>query len=195
MSESKDNIMKKKSERITGTIYGNVSNASTIYGEEKFHAARGHGFAAERANTLYDKYTGHKTQIVGDDNAKNGADRILDGVQIQSKYCKTGSKCISECFENGKFRYYNPDGSPMQIEVPSDKYDSSIAVMRERIKRGEVLGVSDAKDAEFNGLEVGGTTFVTVVLVGQLSKAGVNSMLVGSSEYLVNAIGLKGRHI
>lgn len=258
MSESKDNIMKKKSERIPGTIYGNVSNASTIYGEEKFHAARGHGFAAERANTLYDKYTGHKTQIVGDDNAKNGADRILDGIQIQSKYCKTGSKCISECFENGKFRYYNPDGSPMQIEVPSDKYDSAIAAMRESIKRGEVSGVSDVKDAEnivrkghftyeqakniakagtveslvydaangtiiatstfgitailtfatsiwngekkeealknaaFNGLKVGGTTFVTAVLAGQLAKAGVNSMLVGSSESLVKAIGPKG---
>lgn len=36
----------------------------------------------------------------------------------------------------------------MQIEVPSDKYNSAIAAMRERIKRGEVSGVSDAKDAE-----------------------------------------------
>ena len=46
---------KKVGAIISGTIYGNVSNASTIYGEEKFHASRGHGFAAERANTLYDK--------------------------------------------------------------------------------------------------------------------------------------------
>ena len=248
----------KKYERIPGEIYGNVSNASTIYGEEKFHAVRGHGFAAERANTLYDKYTGHRAKIVGDDNAKNGADRILDGVQIQSKYCKTGSKCISECFENGKFRYYNPDGSPMQIEVPKDKYDAAIVAMKERIKRGEVSGVSDTKDAEsiirrghftyeqakniakagtveslvydaangtiiatstfgitailtfatsvwngekkeealknaaFSGLKVSGTTFVTAVLAGQMAKAGVNSMLVGSSESLIKVIGPKG---
>ena len=248
----------KKYERIPGEIYGNVSNAATIYGEEKFHAVRGHGFAAERANTLYDKYTGHRAKIVGDDNAKNGADRILDGVQIQSKYCKTGSKCISECFENGKFRYYNPDGSPMQIEVPKDKYDAAIVAMKERIKRGEVSGVSDTKDAEsiirrghftyeqakniakagtveslvydaangtiiatstfgitailtfatsvwngekkeealknaaFSGLKVSGTTFVTAVLAGQMAKAGVNSMLVGSSESLIKVIGPKG---
>ena len=248
----------KKYERIPGEIYGNVSNASTIYGEEKFHAVRGHGFAAERANTLYDKYTGHRAKIVGDDNAKNGADRILDGVQIQSKYCKTGSKCISECFENGKFRYYNPDGSPMQIEVPKDKYDAAIVAMKERIKRGEVSGVYDTKDAEsiirrghftyeqakniakagtveslvydaangtiiatstfgitailtfatsvwngekkeealknaaFSGLKVSGTTFVTAVLAGQMAKAGVNSMLVGSSESLIKVIGPKG---
>lgn len=248
----------KKYERIPGEIYGNVSNASTVYGEEKLHAVRGHGFAAERANTLYDKYTGHRAKIVGDDNAKNGADRILDGVQIQSKYCQTGSKCISECFENGKFRYYNPDGSPMQIEVPRDKYDAAIAAMKERIKRGEVSGVSDTKDAEniirrghftyeqakniakagtveslvydaangtiiatstfgitailtfatsvwngekkeealknaaFSGLKVSGTTFITAILAGQMTKAGVNSMLVGSSESLIKVIGPKG---
>lgn len=36
-------------------------------------------------------------------NALNGADRIVDGIEIQSKYCKTGSRCINECFsEDGK---------------------------------------------------------------------------------------------
>ena len=66
--------------------------------------------AAERANHLYDKLTGHNAKIVGDDNAKNGADRIVDGVYIQSKYCATGSRCVNECFENdgkGAFRYMN----------------------------------------------------------------------------------------
>jgi hypothetical protein len=28
--------------------------------------------------------TGHDAKILGDDNAKNGADRILDGMEIQS---------------------------------------------------------------------------------------------------------------
>lgn len=122
---------KEKDARTPGITFGNVSNASTAYGEEKFHASRGHGFAAERANTLYDKYTGKKTSIIGDDNAKNGADRVVNGVQIQSKYCKTGGKCISECFENGRFRYINSNGTHMQIEVPSDKYEAAISAKGE----------------------------------------------------------------
>ena len=120
------------------SIYGNVSNASTNYGLDKFSTPRGHGFAAERANHLYDTLTGKKAVIVGDDNAVNGADRVVNGVSIQSKYCSSGSKCIQECFHNGKFRYINSDGTPMQIEVPSDKYDSAVEAMKNRIRRGEV---------------------------------------------------------
>ena len=75
---------KKIGEMIAGLTFGNVSNGSTLYGE-KFHANRGHGFAAERVNHLYDKITGHDAKIVGDDNAKNGADRLVDGVQIQDR--------------------------------------------------------------------------------------------------------------
>lgn len=130
------------------SIYGNVSNASTNYGLDKFSTPRGHGFAAERANHLYDTLTGKKAVIVGDDNAVNGADRVVNGVSIQSKYCSSGSKCIQECFHNGKFRYINSDGTPMQIEVPSDKYDSAVEAMKNRIRRGEVPNVTNPEEAE-----------------------------------------------
>ena len=227
--------------------------------EEKFHAHQGHGFAAERANTLYDKITGHDAKIVGDDNAKNGADRLVDGVYIQSKYCATGSKCINECFEDGgkgNFRYMI-DGKPMQIEVPSDKYEDALREMEEKIRRGQVNGVSDPDEAKnivrkgnftyaqakniakagtieslsydavngviiaasafgvtamitlatsvwngedfndaiklatYSGIKVGGTAFVTSVIAAQLSKAGLNSALVGSSEAVVSVMGPK----
>lgn len=46
-------------------------------------------------------YHGRKVQILGDDNAKDGADRLVNGIEIQSKYCKSGVACIQECFENG----------------------------------------------------------------------------------------------
>lgn len=248
----------KLGELIPGLIFGNVSNASTNYGEDKFNTIRGHGFAAERANHLFDTLSGHQAQIVGDDNAKNGADRLVDGIQIQSKYCKTGSKCIAECFEDKQFRYYASDGSPIQIEVPSDKYIDAIKAMQDRIRRGEVKGVTDPqeakniirkghftytqvrniakagtiesitydavngaivavsvfgissvisfatslwngegidialKNAAYSGLKVGGITFVTSVLTGQLSKAGLNSLLVGSSESIIKILGPKG---
>ena len=239
------------------SIYGNVSNASTNYGLDKFSTPRGHGFAAERANHLYDTLTGKKAVIVGDDNAVNGADRVVNGVSIQSKYCSSGSKCIQECFHNGKFRYINSDGTPMQIEVPSDKYDSAVEAMKNRIRRGEVPNVTNPEEAEnivrkgnftyeqakniakagtvesitfdsvngaiiattafgisscltfatsiwngenfdvalknatYSGLKVGGTAFITAVLSSQLSRVGLNSLLVGSSEAAVGVLGAK----
>ena len=92
----------------SGLGVGAFQTVNNQYEGEKLHARQGHGFAAERANTLFDNLTGHDAKIVGDDNAKNGADRIVDGVYIQSKYCATGSRCINDCFEEdgkGTFRY------------------------------------------------------------------------------------------
>ena len=130
----------------TGLANGVLMGTEKVYFEEKFHGDRGHGFAAERANDLYDRMTGKDARIVGDDNAKNGADRIVNGANIQSKYCNSGSKCVQECFEGGQFRYYNKDGSPMQIEVPSDKYDDAVKAMQNRIDKGQIRGVKNAED-------------------------------------------------
>ena len=145
---------------ISGIVYGDVSSASTLYGMDKFSTPRGHGFAAERANHLYDKITNldffgrDKVQMVGEELdpntgriVKNGADRIVNGINIQTKYCRSGAACVSECFENNRFRYFNPDGSPMQIEVPSDMYSSAVQAMEHRIRQGQVPGVSDPKEA------------------------------------------------
>ena len=242
-----------------GMAIGNYGNVNKSYEEEKFHSRQGHGFAAERANHLMDKFRGHTSQILGDNNAPNGADRIVDGVYIQSKYCATGSRCINECFEeNGKgvFRYMQ-DGKPMQIEVPSDKYEDAVRAMEEKIRRGQVKNVTDPQEAKnivrkgyftyeqakniakagtveslvydavngmviassafgvtalltfassiwrgenseialkaatYSGLKVGGTAFITSVIAGQLSKAGLNSALVGSSEAIVSMMGPK----
>ena len=246
-----------------GFAYGNYENVNKVYDEERFHARQGHGFAAERANTLYDRLTGHDAQILGDDNAKNGADRIVDGVHIQSKYCATGSRCINECFENdgkGAFRYLQ-DGKPMQIEVPFDKYDAAVQAMEEKIRRGQVEGINNPAEAKkivrkghftyaqakniakagtvesltydavngvitassvfgvtvaitfatsvwngddydqalklatYSGLKVGSTAFITGVVASQLSKEGLNSALVGSSEAIVSMMGPKASAI
>ena len=45
----------------------------------RFNGRQGHGFAAEQGNTLIDKVHGRDARIVGDGNAKNGADRMVDG--------------------------------------------------------------------------------------------------------------------
>lgn len=123
--------------------------ASQVYAENVvFQAERGHGFAAEKANHKIDVFSGKNAKIVGGDNAKNGADRLVDGVAIQTKYCNGGGKCISECFDpGGQFKYLKADGTPMQIEVPSDMYDSAVQSMQEKIRQGRVPGVKDPNKA------------------------------------------------
>ena len=145
----------------------------------------------------------------------------------------------------------------MKIEVPSDKYESAVSAMETRIRRGEVQGVSDPKQAEkivkkgsftyeqaknvakfgtvesiifdavngaiistnamgisaalvfamsiwngekfeiavknaaYEGIKVGGVTFVTAILSSQLARTGINSMLVGTSDTLVKLMGPK----
>ena len=242
-----------------GLSAGAYHSVNHLYDQEKFHARQGHGFAAEQANALYDKISGHDAKVIGDDFAKDGADRIVDGVLIQSKYCATGSRCINECFGengNGAFRYM-ADGKPMQIEVPSDKYDAAVQAMEEKIRNGQVENVSDPAEAKsivrkghftyeqakniakagtvesltydavkgiivassafgvtallsfaaavwngedfdnalkiatYSGLKVGGTAFAASIIASQLSRAGLNSAMVGSSEAFVAVMGPK----
>lgn len=52
----------------------------------------GHGFAAEDVNSQIDRWHGRKVQNVGRDNAPNGADRIVNGQKIQTKYCPVGKR-------------------------------------------------------------------------------------------------------
>ena len=240
-----------------GIANGTYNTVNKLYDEEKFRARQGHGFAAERVEHLYDKLTGHDAKILGDDNIKNGADRIVDGTLIQSKCCRTGRACINECYDkNGNFRYLM-DGKPMKIEVPSDKFDGAVKALEEKIRDGNVPGVTNPAEAKnivkkghftynqikniakagtiesitydsvngvitstssfgitatmtlatsiwngedvetalrtatYSGLKVGGTAFVTTVMSSQLSKAGLNSTLVGSSEVIVSFMGPK----
>ncbi|WP_408900164.1 hypothetical protein [Photobacterium piscicola] len=139
--------LKMKVKDYSGISSGVFGNANNYADNVHFNSNRGHGFAAEKANHLHDVFTGKSAQLVGGDNAKNGADRIVNGVNVQTKYCSSGSKCVSEAFQNGKYRYVN-DGKPMQLEVPSDMYDSAIQAMEERIRKGQVPGVSAPKQAK-----------------------------------------------
>jgi len=250
---------------ISGAIAGGLATSNynvvnSTFEEEKLHAYQGHGFAAERANNLVDKIKGHDARIVGDDYLKNGPDRKVDGVFIQSKYYSTGKSSINACFEdngNGKFRYLLRDGKPMSIEVSSDGYESAVKTMEEKIARGQVDGVTDPAEAKhlvkkghftyqqsrniakagtiesltydavngvvvaasafgvtaiitfatcvwngkdfdysikvatYSGLKVGGVAFATSVIANQLSKAGLNSLMVGSTESIAALMGPK----
>jgi len=138
----------KKSPEFAGIGFGLGMSAEKYAHQVKYHGTRGHGFAAEDANHVSDIFSGRNAKIVGGDNAKHGADRIVNGQEIQTKYCKTGSKCISECFDAEGFLYFDSNGNPMQVEVPSDKYQDAVKSIKSRIEKGEIKGVTDPAQAE-----------------------------------------------
>lgn len=178
---------------MTGTQYGNRISSETTSGMEKFHARQGHGFTAERADHLHDYINGHDAQMLGDDNEVNGADRIVDGQMIQSKYCASGSACVAECFHGGHFRYYTESGKPMQIEVPSDMYDSAVEAMERRIRNGEVDGVTDPSKAK-EIIRRGAYTYEEAKAIAQsgtiesLKFDAVNGMIIATSAVGVSAV-------
>ncbi|MBC8798374.1 hypothetical protein [Shewanella algae] len=111
---------------------------------------QGHGFAAENANHRIDKLMMKKAEIVGGDNAKNGADRLVDGASLQTKYCKTAARSVGAGFDGqgGNYKYLDAQGKPMQIEVPKDQYELAVETMKNKIKDGKVPGVSDPEQAK-----------------------------------------------
>jgi len=102
---------------------------------------QGHGFAAEKANHLIDRIRGRSAVVVGDNNAKHGADRLVDGHYIQTKYCKTAGKSVGQGFgADGYYKYRGSDGTPMQLEVPSDQYAKARELLIKKMELGKVLG-------------------------------------------------------
>lgn len=100
----------------------------------KYHTKGGLGFAAEDANALRDKLSGKDVLKVGLDNAKSGADRIVNGIEIQTKYGRTAADSVNMAFADGKYRYPG-----MMLEVPYDQYDAAIEHFKERIRKGQVF--------------------------------------------------------
>lgn len=131
-----------------GHAYAAAESAAHGEALRRFHAAQGHGFAAEQANDLIDTIEGRDAAILGNDNAKDGADRMVDGRLIQTKYCASARASVDAAFRDGQYRYLDGKGQAMQLEVPSDQYEEAVEIMRERIAEGKVPGLSNPKDAE-----------------------------------------------
>ena len=91
----------------SGAVNADMNAAAQQTQMDKFQAAQGHGYAAEQANNLYDFLTGKDAKIVGGDNAKDGPDRMVNGVNIQTKYCHDAASSVQAAFENSQYRYVN----------------------------------------------------------------------------------------
>ena len=149
---------------------GVASQASTHQLESKtqftkYHSRGGHGFAAEDANAMYDRWHGRRVEMCGRDNSLNGADRIVDGVKYQTKYCQNANSSFSSAFDSstGQYRY-----SGMKLEVPSDQYAEVVSKMREAISQGKVPGVTDPNQAN----QIVAKGHYTYAQARNISKAG-----------------------
>jgi hypothetical protein len=161
-----------------------IAPQQTITGANRFNAETSenpgaHGTAAEWANTIDDILHGRNVRVVGDDNVKNGPDRIVNNIRIQTKYWKTGWESVDDCFvldslEKGYFKYVDNNGKLQQIEVPKDQYDVAVRQMEYRIRNGNVQGVSDPAEAK-NIVRRGNITYNQSKNIG---KAGTIDSLV-----------------
>ena len=169
-----------------------VETAAHIDRLTRFNGTRGHGYAAEQANHIIDRMSGKGAAIVGDNNAKNGADRMVDGSLIQSKYYKTAADSVNAAFSNGTYKYVDASGNVMQLEVPSDQYDAAVRAMERRIEKGEVPGVTDKGMAK-NIVRRGNIDYKTAV---RIAKAGnIDSLMFDAANAAVvagTAMGVSG---
>jgi hypothetical protein len=170
-------------------------NARTYAGAVCSSLARGHGVMAEKASHLIDLAKGADVQHLGHTNALNGADRIVDGVLIQTKYCSSGGRCVAACFDESGFRYMS-NGMPMQIEVPKNLHADAVKAMEVRIARGEVPGVIDKAEAR-NLVRKGHLTYEQAVNLGKagtvesvLYDAATGTVVAGCAFGLSSAVRL-----
>ena len=185
---------------LTGYNAASKTIVDNMLEQYKFRIPKGgHGFAAERGNNLIDSIKGNNAKVIGDNNVKDGADRIIlnrDGttVLIQDKYYNSANASIDACFnEEGVFRYLDGDSNPMQIEVPKDQYEKAVELMRKKITDGKVPGITDPNDAE-NIVREGHYTYKQAV---NLAKAGTieslkydaaNGIVVSTCAFGISAV-------
>lgn len=91
---------------------------------------------------MYEIYHG-KHVVKCKNDVKNGPDRIVNGVEIQTKYRVTANKSVNSAFANGQYRYLC-----MKLEVPKDQYDEAVRLVRGRIINGKASGITDSNMAE-----------------------------------------------
>ena len=158
----------------------------------RFNSQQGHGFAAEQGNDLWDRMIGNDAQILGDDNAKNGADRLVNGKLIQTKYCQNARASIDAGFKNGQYRYLDTKGKPMQLEVPSDQYEEAVKIMAKKIEDGKVPNCNNPSKAK----ELVRKGNITLEQATNLAKAGtieslsfdaINGVVIGTSAAGISA--------
>ncbi|WP_104690263.1 hypothetical protein [Helicobacter felis] len=150
LKEDQERQFKRVTDILSGITINNIvvaQNWVELY-KPLANASTGHGYMAEILNNRTDLSAGKNAIIVGDNNLKDGADRLVNGMEIQTKYCKSATRTFNELLnDNGEYRYYNKEGQAMVVEVPKEQYEGVVAKMKQSIQEGKVRGVSDPNEA------------------------------------------------
>lgn len=177
--------MKKKDSkpgiRPEGWVAPMVTETVEATSINKYHTKAGHGFAAEDANIRNDRLRLRKVENVGTSNTLDGPDRIVNSVKIQTKYCQTAKDTVEAAFKDGKYRYVD-----QRLEVPSDQYNECVRIMREKIRLGQVEGVTDPTQAE----RIVAKGNVTYKQARNIAKAGtVDGLVYDIKSHTICALG------
>lgn len=147
-----------------GTVIGNQGIAYTAKhsldqwnSEQKnyLNSNRAGGYAAEYGNNTLDRLLGDEVYNAAQNldekgrQVKNGADRVVNGIEIQTKYYKSANESINAAFDQYTPRYIRNDGSGkmMQIEVPRDQYQEALRIMQEKIESGKIPNLDPQEDS------------------------------------------------
>ena len=132
-------MKKVKMKAVNGASAASSAQSTNSYMQyAQYRNRQAHGWAAEDANAMADRLSGKSVNQTGWNNSHNGADRIVDGVRIQTKYCATAQDSVNAAFQNGQYRY-----SGMKLEVPKEQYEEAVKLVADKIRNGQVPGVTD----------------------------------------------------
>ena len=162
---------------------------NAAYGAD--NSKTGHGIYAEKAGVMLDRLNGEQASHTGGDNAKNGPDKIVNGIRVQCKYCKTAKSSVNNCFtkDTKTYRYIDPNGKPMMVEVPKDQWQSAVEEMKKKILNGQVPGVTNPNEA-YNLVRKGKLTYAQVK---NLAKAGtIESLTYDAATGVISCAAISG---
>lgn len=140
---------------MSGGVLSSISKSvnydlNTNQINDRFGGGQGHGHVGEQYGDTLDRLKFKSARREGATHIKNGADRVVNGEAIQTKYLKTAGKSIGQIFNNGQAKYTYGEGvnkKMMTIEVPRDQYNDAIKVLKKRIANGEVPNESNPDNA------------------------------------------------
>ena len=131
--EAQEQLKQKIDLEYTSNLAGAASigssriNYDKIFAENKhlMNGKQGHGYAAEYGNNTIDRLLGKNVKNLAQDldehgrQVKSGADRMVDGQEIQTKFYQDGKACVNAVFEDGHPIYLRSDGSGKMIDRKS----------------------------------------------------------------------------
>jgi len=132
----------RAAESAAPPLLANATDATQI---AKYYTPGGTGFAAEDANHARDLLCGRRPKLVGVSNEKNGADRIVGRLSLQSKYYRSPAETVAAAFDPESSLYRYPGHA---LEVPREQYDACVELMQRRIRSGVVPGIDNPAEAE-----------------------------------------------